>query len=90
MSELDLLKEKIGLLKLWLGIFVVTEVSLLRISSILAIIGLLVVILAFNRRMKRLLDSYGIYNMDIIVSVVFLTFIGVLIYCGIDILRWTK
>jgi hypothetical protein len=30
------------------------------------------------------------YDMDIIVSVVFLTFIGVLIYCGIDVLRWTK
>ncbi len=29
MSALDLLKGKIGLLKLWLGIFVVTEVSLL-------------------------------------------------------------
>ncbi len=71
MSELDLLKEKIGLLKLWLGIFVITEVSLLgwlasnfgeatmlmRISSILAIIGLLVVILAFNRRIEALIEQ---------------------------------
>ena len=70
MSELDLLKEKIALLKLWLGIFVVTEISLLgwlaanfseatmwmRVSSIVAIVGLLGVILAFNRRIEALIE----------------------------------
>lgn len=64
MSELDMLKEKIAYLKLWLGILVVTDISLigwlvlnyesakplLVVSDIAAIIAIAVGILVMRKR----------------------------------------
>lgn len=60
MSELDILKEKIAYLKLWLGIFVVTDISL---------IGWL---LANYEKAKLLLlvsDILGIFSISIAISI---------------------
>ncbi len=67
MSELDSLKEKIAYLKLWLGILVVTDISLIGwlvsnyekakllflISDIIAIVMISVGMLVLHKRIKR-------------------------------------
>jgi hypothetical protein len=67
MSELDMLKEKLAYLKLWLGILVVTNISLigwlvsnyekakllLVVSDIAAIIVIAVGILVLHKRIER-------------------------------------
>ena len=67
MSELDTMKEKIAYLKLWLGILVVTNISLigwlvsnyekakslLLISDIIAIVMISIGILMLHKRIER-------------------------------------
>jgi hypothetical protein len=71
MSELDLLKEKIAYLKVLIGIFVVTAISLIgwmasnfvaatiwmKSASIFAMMVLLLVIFGLHRRIERLIDQ---------------------------------
>ncbi len=73
MSELDKLKETITQLRLWLGIAVVTDISLigwfvsnlgsektlLLISAGLAIIGLAGAIVVFNRKIEASIERLG-------------------------------
>ena len=67
MSELDVLKEKIAYLKLWLGIFVVTEISLigwlithyekaktiLVASDVVAVFSISIAIFVLHKRIER-------------------------------------
>ena len=67
MSEVDVLKEKISYLKLWLGIFVVTDISLigwlitnyeeakllLLISDIVGIVSMARAIFILHKRIER-------------------------------------
>jgi apolipoprotein N-acyltransferase len=71
MSELDVAKEKIAYLKVWLGILVVTDISvfgwlissieaataLLLWAAVIAVVGLAVGIFLLHRRIKRYIDS---------------------------------
>ena len=73
MSELDKLKETITQLRLWLGIFVVTDISLigwvaanygqakdlLIILASLAIVILTGTIVVFNRRIEAAIERLG-------------------------------
>lgn len=67
MSELDILKEKIAYLKLWLGILVITDISsiawlatnlgkantLLIISDLVAIVVLTILIIMLHRKIEH-------------------------------------
>jgi len=67
MSELDTLKEKIAYLKLWLGIFVVTDISLigwlitnyekakllLLVSDIVGLFSISIAIFVLHKRIER-------------------------------------
>lgn len=73
MSELDKLKESITQPRLWLGIFVITDISLigwmaanygqaenlLIILASLAIVILTVVIVIFNRKIEAAIERLG-------------------------------
>jgi len=70
MSELDVAKEKIAYLKLWLGIMVVTDISLigwfignygqaavgLLIADLLAVAVVTAVIVVLHRRIERKIE----------------------------------
>ena len=71
MSELDVAKEKIAYLKVWLGILVVTDIStfgwlisnveeateLLLWAAVIAVVALTVGILVLHRRIDRHIQS---------------------------------
>ena len=73
MSELDKLKETINQMRLWIGICVVTNISLigwfvsnldraetfLLIASMAVIVGLSVAILTLNRRIEAAIERLG-------------------------------
>lgn len=72
-SDLDVAKEKIGFLKLWMGILVVSDISLagwlvvngasahapIRFGGVAALLAVAIVIILLHKRIARLIESLG-------------------------------
>lgn len=101
MPELDGLKEQLVYLRLWLGIMVVAEISLIgwfasaletatpRLLSlaIMGIMSLALAIVLLHRRIGVASRRFGAYSVDLVLGIIILAVALLLVGCALDAAR---